>query len=142
MKSSRAAKDFVKYKSVTRELFGKVGRTKDFPGCYVFLDNGTPVYVGISRSVVKRLVQHLNSSSHFTASLAYKMASDELPHEMTRDEAMKDDKFSKLFCSAKERLQSMSVAYIEIENDLELYIFEVYASMRLDTSKWNTFRTH
>lgn len=55
---------------------------------------------------------------------------------------MKDDQFRNAFFSGKSKFQRMSVAYVEIENDLELYTFEVYASMKLDTSKWNTFRTH
>lgn len=63
-------------------------------------------------------------------------------HEMKREQAMKDDQFRNAFFSGKSKFQRMSVAYVEIENDLELYTFEVYASMKLDTSKWNTFRTH
>lgn len=142
IKSPRMAQDFVGYGSATRALLGKVGHDKDFPGCYVFLDNGAPVYVGISRGVVKRLVQHLNSKSHFTASLVYRMAFHEFTHEMKREQAMQDDKFRWEFFSAQSRLQKTSVAYVEIENDLELYTFEVYASMKLDTANWNTFRTH
>ena len=29
-----------------------------------------------------------------------------------------------------------------MEDDIELYLLEVYAAMELDTSKWNSFRTH
>ena len=36
----------------------------------------------------------------------------------------------------------MSVAFIEIENPLELYVFEAFAAMTLGTHEWNTFRTH
>lgn len=114
----------------------------DFPGCYVFLDAGKPVYVGISRGVVKRLVQHLNYDSHYSASLVYRMAACEYSHEMKRDQAMKDDVFRRVFFAAQERLRKMSVAFVEVANDLELYVLEVYAAMKLDTDKWNTFRTH
>ncbi len=31
---------------------------------------------------------------------------------------------------------------VEIDNDFELFLFEVFASMRLNTDTWNTFRTH
>ena len=61
---------------------------------------------------------------------------------MKRDQAMKDDQFRKTFLSVKARLHKMAVAFIDIENDLEQYLFEVYAAMKLDTGKWNTFRTH
>jgi hypothetical protein len=35
-----------------------------------------------------------------------------------------------------------TVAVIEIENPVELYLFEIYYAMELDTVKWNTIRTH
>ena len=55
---------------------------------------------------------------------------------------MKDEQFKTTFFSAQERLRQMSVAFVEVGNDLELYTFEVFAAMRLDTDTWNTFRTH
>ena len=39
-------------------------------------------------------------------------------------------------------LRSLNVAFIEIGNPLELYLFEAYCAMELDTSEWNTFETH
>ncbi len=142
LKAAVPASTFVGFKSATKEALSRIQRTTDFPGCYVFIDEGVPVYVGISRGVVKRLVQHLNFESHFTASLVYRMATDEFPHEMKRDQAMKDDQFRQVFLSAQGRLRETSVAFVEIGNDLELYLFEVYAAMKLDTDTWNTFRTH
>jgi hypothetical protein len=138
MKNPRLAQDFVGFGSASKALLGKVGRDEDFPGCYVFLVSGAPVYVGISRGLVKLLGQHLNSKSHLTASLVCRTAFKEYTHAMKREQAMQDDKFRQEFS----RLQKTSVAYIDIENDLELYTFGVYASMKLDTSRWNTFRTH
>ncbi|WP_059391831.1 hypothetical protein [Stutzerimonas nitrititolerans] len=142
IESPLPASTFVGPKSVTRNLLTTIGRSTDFPGCYVFLTEDRPIYVGISRSVLKRLVQHLNFDSHYSASLVYRMASEDYPHEMKRDQAMKDEQFKTTFFSAQERLRQMSVAFVEVGNDLELYTFEVFAAMRLDTDTWNTFRTH
>jgi hypothetical protein len=142
LEKPRPASDFVGFKSASRDALARVGIAADFPGCYLFVDGVKPVYVGISRGVVKRLVQHLNFDSHYTASLVYRIASDLFPHEMKRDQAMKDDQFRKVFFSAQERLRNMSVAFVEISNDVELYLFEVMAAMRFDTGTWNTFRTH
>lgn len=142
LQSPMPAATFVGFKSASREALSKVGKVVDFPGCYVFSDQGKPLYVGISRGVVKRLVQHLNFESHYTASLVYKMATEDYPHEMKRDQAMKDDQFRAVFLSAQGRLRQMTVAFVEIHNDLELYVFEVFAAMKLDTDTWNTFRTH
>ena len=139
---ARPADTFVGFKSASKAALAKVGRVTDFAGCYVFIDQGKPVYVGISRGVVKRLVQHLNFESHYTASLVYRMATDEFPHEMKRDQAMKDDQFRSIFLSAQGRLRQTTVAHVEVNNDLELYLLEVLAAMRLDTDTWNTFRTH
>jgi hypothetical protein len=142
MQSPLLADTFVGFKSVTKEVLSRLNRSTDFPGCYVFIDGEKPIYVGISRGVIKRLVQHLNFDSHYSASLVYRMASEDYPHEMKRDQAMKDEQFKTVFFSARERLREMKVAFVEINNDLELYLFEVYASMKLDTDTWNTFRTH
>lgn len=142
LQSPIPAATFVGFRSASKEALSKVGRKTDFPGCYVFIDQDRPVYVGISRGVVKRLVQHLNFESHYTASLVYRMATEDYPHEMKRDQAMKDDQFRSIFLSAQGRLRQTTVAYVEINNDLELYVFEVVASMHLDTDTWNTFRTH
>lgn len=142
IQSPIAAESLVGFKSVTKEVLSRLKRSTDFPGCYVFIDRETPIYVGISRGVIKRLVQHLNYDSHYSASLVYRMASEDYPHEMKRDQAIKDEQFKAVFFSAQERLRQMRIATVEIDNDLELYLFEVFASMNLDTDTWNTFRTH
>ena len=142
IKQPIAATSLSAMKSASKAALKAIGREKDFSGCYVFLSNAKPVYVGISRTIVRRLVQHLNTESHFSASLVYRMASGDYPHEMKRDQAMKDDLFQKVFVESQQRLRAMSFAFVEIDNDLELYLFEAYTAMKFDTSKWNTFRTH
>ncbi len=142
MESPIPAEHFVGFKSVTKKVLAQMKRTTDFPGCYVFIDNKVPVYVGISRGVMKRLIQHLNFDSHYSANLAYRMTAESFPHQMKRDQAMKDEQFKRIFLMKQEFLRQMKVAFVEIDNDLELYLFEVFASMQLNTDKWNTFRTH
>lgn len=142
IQSPMAAENLVGFKSLTKELLSRLNRTTDFPGCYVFIDGEKPIYVGISRGVMKRIIQHLNYDSHYSASLVYGMASKDYPHEMKREQAMKDEQFKAIFFSAQARLRQMKIAFVEIANDLELYAFEIFASMKLDTATWNTFRTH
>jgi hypothetical protein len=50
--------------------------------------------------------------------------------------------FRLAFDDAQQYLRALSVAFIAIENPLELYVFEAYAAMSLHTHEWNTFRTH
>lgn len=125
-----------------KAILSKIGRGNDFSGCYVLVREGTPFYVGISRRVVQRLRQHLTGTSHFHATLAYLMATDRTGHKMKREDAMRDGDFRRAFDDAQEMLRGCSVAFIEIENPLELYLFEAYCAMELNTCEWNTFRTH
>ena len=123
-------------------LLKKFNFHSDFPGCYVLIENSLPFYVGISRSVINRLLQHVKGKTHFDASLAYRIANNSYKHELSRSEAMKTPEMKKKFQEAKQRISNMDVAFIEIENDLEIYLFEVYCAMELKTKEWNTFATH
>jgi predicted GIY-YIG superfamily endonuclease len=125
-----------------KAILSRLGRKQDFSGCYVLFDKSKPIYVGISRSVMQRLLQHVKGKTHFDASLAYRIACKKHPHAMERNEAMTAPAFQKKFEQAKSYLKSLDVAFIEIQNDLESYLFEVYCAMELDTHEWNTFRTH
>jgi hypothetical protein len=127
---------------VNQQLLKGLELKKDFVGCYVFIENEKPIYVGISRKVIGRILQHINMPNHNAASLAYRMAREKCPHKMTRIEAMRDPEFLEQFSLAQTRLRKMKIAYVEIENDLELYLFEVFAAMHFQTTEWNTFRTH
>ena len=86
--------------------------------------------------------QHSTGSTEFNATLAYRMACEKVAHEMTRADAMKDPAFRAAFNEAQQLLRGCSVAFIEIKNPLELYLFEAYCAMELDTAAWNTFETH
>lgn len=119
-----------------------IAREGDFSGCYVLLDRTTPIYVGISRSVLARLRQHFLGKTHVDASLAYAMAQRHTPTRGQRSHAMAQPAFQQAFAAAQAYLRQLSVAFVEIDNPLELYLFEAYAAMELATHQWNTFRTH
>ena len=55
---------------------------------------------------------------------------------------MADEAFLAAFEQERARIRNMDVAAIEIENPVELYLFEVYAALELRTALHNTFRTH
>lgn len=120
----------------------QLGLSHDFHGCYVLMDELDPVYGGISRSVIQRLIQHAKGKTHFDASLAYRMAASNYPHHLSRGEAMTNPDFLQFFIEARQRLVAMKVAFVEIKNDLKLYVFEAYCSMALDTAQWSSFKTH
>jgi len=125
-----------------KAILSELRRSSDFSGCYVLLREGKAFYVGISRTVVQRLRQHVTGKTHYDASLAYQMATEKTGHKMKRADAMQDEAVRTAFSQAKALLRDCSVAFIEIDNPLELYLFEAYCAMELDTCEWNTFRTH
>ncbi|CAI8921067.1 MULTISPECIES: hypothetical protein [Pseudomonas syringae group] len=129
-----------------KSLLRTLGFSEDFSGCYVLIDNGVPIYVGISRSVFARLRQHVFGKTHFDASLAFRIAMQRHPdrtvEKLTRAKAMDDPLFGTSFAEAQAYLRSLHVAVVEIENPLELYIFEPYCALALDTHQWNSFKTH
>jgi hypothetical protein len=139
---SRPASMFAQDRNGPATVARQIGLPGDFSGCYVLVDGDRPVYVGISRKVLSRLRQHLRGQTHFDASFAYAIAQRRQPTPGSRDVAMGTPKFREAFDGARQYLASLSIAFIEIDNPLELYVFEAYAAMSLRTHEWNTFRTH
>lgn len=125
-----------------KTLLRQYGYASDFSGCYVLIDRKRPIYTGIARGVFRRLTQHVKGKTHLDASLAYSMAKSRYGRQMTRSGHMADRVFQGLFNEEKAHVATMKVAYVEIQNPLELYVFEVFCAMALDTSRWNSFRTH
>lgn len=142
MRTPRTLAEFCAPGVGVKAIAATLGKNGDFSGSYVLLRNATPFYVGISRGVIGRLRQHGRGTTHFDASLAYRMACEKAPHDLTRDAAMKNPDFRRAFDEARQLLSGSSVAFIEIPNPLELYLFEAFCAMELNTSEWNTFRTH
>ena len=70
------------------------------------------------------------------------MAAHDTPHGKFAAEAMKDPEFRRVFDSMRQYLLGLHVSIVEISNPLELYVFEAYPAMELDTAQWNTFATH
>jgi len=124
--------------SIARDL----GLRGDFGGSYVLLEAGSPLYVGISRTVLSRVRQHLTGATHYDASLPYLMAQRRVPKSGIRDEVMKNDDFRAAFEAEQRRLRTCRVAMVQIDNAVERHIFEVYAAIELGTGEWNSFDTH
>ena len=131
--------------TIAKELreAGCLKNATDFRGIYVLLEEGTPIYVGISRSVIQRLRTHVTGDTHNTASLAYRMAVDAQGAESrSRQEAMDDPTFRSAFDAKRRYLQGLTAAFVAVDNDLVLHVLEPCAALQFGTSKWNTFATH
>ncbi len=112
-------------------------------GAYIFIESGKPVYVGISQNIASRLIQHVKGNTHYSASLAFRIACKDMDvTDTNRNALMKDTKFKRAFKSAKDKIASFDAVVIEIIDPIEKYLFEIYAAMELDTLEYNDFETH
>lgn len=75
----------------------------DFKGLYVFYEDDKPIYVGISKNVLKRLRQHVKCEKQNESSFAYLLTLDHAKQNKitipvgTREERMGSEEFFGLF---------------------------------------------
>lgn len=110
----------------------------EFKGLYIFFDGDIPVYVGISRSVYRRLRQHGWGKKHNQCSLAYLMAKyvngdieRSTVHKVHEDE----------LTVQKDKIRNYKVVLHPVSCNYELYFLEIALAIKLKT-KWNSFKTH
>jgi hypothetical protein len=138
IKNNKVSKEKLEYKKDTN---GKI-KYRDFRGLYIFLHKDQPFYVGISRSVVNRILQHVKTGkSHYSASLAYKIACLKLELEGKATDFKRSElDYHEYIKPVQEVLMDQNVAFLPIADDEEMYLFEVYCSLHFDT-KLNKFTT-
>lgn len=113
-------------------------------GLYIFYEDDKPVYVGISRLILKRLKHHFLGKVHNEATLVYLM----LRHKHDRKgriydglrsdlQIFKDERESK----QEEMRKKWKIAIIPQTNNYKMYFFEIYLACYLKT-EWNSFETH
>ena len=121
-------------------------------GIYVFYEQGIPMYVGrvggtSKQNILGRIRQHTTLSGRpNSATFAYKLLQESLGitsghrEELSRGEIAK--KYEREFTAMKERVRNMEVRAVEINDSITQTVFEVYASMTLKTTRYNSFDTH
>lgn len=144
-------------KGDTKENLKNIGFTpknlKYFKGVYVFYCEKKQMieYIGISRKIKDRLRQHAYFSHPNSASLAYLMLKKKYakkdwkrPEDWNKkyfSEIGIKDKFKDEVREFQAKILSYIVTFVEFDNDFEMALFEIYASIKLQTY-WNTFVTH
>ena len=117
------------------------------PGIYLFSETD-PVYVGQTRDLRRRLGEHTRAkSAENEASFAFLIgkqaaATAGLDIGLTRKRLQADPAFAVHFKEAKERVAGMDVCWIELRDPIERTLFEIYASLALNTVTFNSFETH
>jgi len=115
----------------------------DFKGLYMFLHNNKPFYFGISKNVISRILQHIKGTNHFHATLAYNMGLIYYKYLNKKDFIGKRENldFKKYVDPMKLFLSKQKIGFFNIKNDDELYLFEIYCSIKYKTIL-NSFETH
>jgi signal recognition particle subunit SEC65 len=112
----------------------------EFKGLYLFgeeIDGViTPVYIGISRTIYRRLRQHGFGKRHNECTLAYNIAKQKINFKKERK-----DFCEKLLFEERDKMLKFKVALFEVEEDYNLYFHEIAIAGILKT-KYNTFKTH
>lgn len=137
-----------------KELQGKPFLTRDnlysIPkqGVYAFYHDDKPVYVGRSNNLKSRIQQHGRPSSrHNSATLAFNIAKEimernnQIPKFITRKELEEAPGFNQAFFLARNTVAQMKIRAIEIKDQIEQAMFEIYAALALNT-RYNDFGTH
>lgn len=127
-----------------RPYLTKEGNKKvDFRGLYIFFNDSTPFYVGISKGVIGRILQHLKGKTHYTSTLAFKIGLIvyKFQNGVEYDGQRKEFDFKKYVEPVKIFLMKQKISLFHIDNIEELAIFEIFCSMKMGT--WlNDFETH
>ena len=127
---------------VTRDNLGYC----DFPGVYLFSEGESHLYVGRSRKVKKRILQHSQQSST-EAHFAFRLARDEVgirkptyKKEGSRKELLKHAPFRAAFEQEKKRIAKMAIRYVRVDDSMTQALLEIYTSTVLD-AWYNEFKT-
>jgi hypothetical protein len=117
-------------------------------GIYLFSKEDEALYVGQTRNLRARLRNHTNPLSRENqASFAFLVAKTEaekagIDLRRTRKVLEADEAFADHLRAAKLGVASMHVQFIELDGAIERTLFEVYASLALNTLLYNSFETH
>jgi len=109
----------------------------------IFLHNNKPFYFGISQGVINRILQHIKGKTHNQATLAFNMGLIyyKLINKNDFRGKREDFDFNKYVDPMKDYLLKQKIAFININNDDGLSLFEIYCSIKYKTIL-NSFETH
>jgi hypothetical protein len=117
-------------------------------GIYLFSELDHAIYVGQTRKLRQRLANHTNplgkNNQATFAFLVAKGAAEKAGVDIAQYRAQleADQQFAEHFNAAKLRVSEMDVRFIELAGPIERSVFEIYASLALDTLVFNSFETH
>ncbi len=108
------------------------------PAVYAFFEGDTCVYVGRTRNLQNRIRGHL-SNSHYSETFAFKEARSKLGLSATyrkgegRGFLFNQPEFQSEFQAQRQRLEGATLRFLSIQNEIDQYLFELYAALELGT---------
>ena len=120
----------------------------DYPGVYLFTENGVHLYVGRTKRPLKtRLMEHARSSV-MAAPFAFRLARKATGNlkasyksgEKSREGLMQNPIFAAAFREQRERIGKMSIRYVRVEDATTQALLEIYTATVLD-APYNEFTT-
>ena len=134
---------------LTRDNLGDIGKDPEKvhqEGVYVFYDNGKAIYVGRSNRLKTRLKEHSQEGFNRSATLAIRMAKKNMPTLQNEERKpsvgqliKKNSVFREKFKAAKDKIAGMEIRCVEIPDQIEQAMFEMYAILELNT-EFNDFK--
>lgn len=112
-------------------------------GVYVLYEEGKPIYVGRANGIRKRLYQHGQKGIQATFAIKLLRESLGIKADYSTEKSTKalTNRYKCEFKDQIDRVKKMSFRVVEIEDPRVQYIFEVYATLALETTRYNTFDT-
>ncbi len=119
-------------------------KKNEVKGLYIFYEDNKPAYVGISRTILKRMKNHFRGTTHFEATLVYLMLRYEHDekHGLYTGERKDFPRFETHRVSKQqEMIDTWKISIIPELDNYKMYFFEIYLACHLGTY-WNSFETH
>ncbi len=114
-------------------------------GVYVFYENGRAMYIGRSNNLSSRIEGHgAASGTQYGATFAFKLLKEKVGEEKCQGKTRKEiqAEFTAEYQAERVRVRNMEVKVVEVNDQVEQAIFEIYAILALRTTpKYNEFRT-
>ena len=115
-------------------------------GVYVFYENDEPIYTGKPRRVRQRIREHGGENSrHESANFAFKLFREAIGepegHSSRFTRRQLRNQHPEEYARQRQRVRSMRIRAVEINDPLVQTIFEIYAVIALDTTRYNRFHT-
>ncbi len=133
LENNKFPADQIHQKRIGEKTFLNLKGLKNFKGLYAFWKKEDLMYVGVSKYVINKLFQEIKGNTYKEAIFAHKIAyadNKDLPNNKVPKPIIKKIQDT--------QISKMQISYIEINNDIELYLFEIFAALYFE-SLFNTF---